>query len=170
MPTFFEGLKRMITGQPVFKPGEDEDGVELKDAQDTPDTTQPAQQSTLERTGPKVIPLAIIEHIECRTNGSNMDVSIHVKNHSQGDIMLDKISLFGDSREIDHTLRPGEMREFPVFSGARPSNRNYTHCELHYRDEPGDYFSAAHNVEFEQEPDGTYTVNRIRFIPPVKDI
>ena len=178
MPTFFEGLKRMISGKPVFQPGEGVDGVthkseEVAAAQHPVNEPQvaPAVESP-GSTGPKIIPEVIIQRVEYRNNGSNMDVSVDIKNLSQRVVMVDKIMILGSPRQIGYVLNPGEMREMPVFSGPRPTHRNYTDCELQYRDqETGDYFSAQHLVEYDaQEADGTYTIRNIRFIPPIKDI
>lgn len=186
MPSFFEGLKRMLSGQPVFRPGEDVDGRELKqNPQYKPDIPpqqpmqQPVSQHSAEvvtqqsgqQAGPKVIPQAIVERVENRINGQYLDISITIRNNSQGNIMLDKIMLLGMTRELDRHLGPGQEFEFvSVYNGPLLKNRSYTHAEIQYRNDAGDYFSAIHNVEFEQKPDGTYTIYHMRFIPPVKDI
>ena len=175
MPTFFEGFKRLLTGQPVFRQGEDIDGVEYKeDRQPEPQVDQldqPPAAEAVKQQGPKLIPEVAIQRVEYRSNGADMEVDAYIKNTSSTEIMLDRIMILGTTHQLDYVLRPGEQREFPIFNGRRPDNRNYTHCELQYRDQAtGDYFSAIHNVEFEQEADKTYVVRRIRFIPPVKDI
>ncbi len=171
MPTFFEGLKRLLVGQPVFKEGEGVDGVEHKaDARDAA-LEQPPVVDAVGRPGPKVIPEVIIERIEYRNDGDDMDVDAEIKNQSDRDVFVDQITILGQTRQIDRVLRPGEQREIPVYSGRRPNHRNYSNCDLKYRDETtGDYFSSGHFVEFEQEQDKTYVVKRIRFVPPVRDI
>lgn len=179
MPSFLERLRRVMSGEPVFRPGEDTDDpqqVQDKDDWDLPPQahtpvaqTNPAPAPRTD--GPKVIPLVTVERVECHMSGSNMEVTVHIKNHAAGDILIDKIILMGQSRELDRELQPGEQYEFVnVYNGPRPNHHNYTHSEIHYRDEHGDYFSAIHNVEFDQESDGTYIIRRLRFIPPVKDI
>lgn len=175
MPTFFEGFKRLLSGQPVFRQGEDVDGVVYKEDKQTEEAVAQEQPTTtvnaVEQPGPKVIPVVTVTRVEYRLNGTNMDVSAHIKNTSATEVMVDKIMILGTSHGLNHVLSPGEEREFPIYNGPRPDNRNYTHCELQYRDQAtGDYFSAIHNVEFEQEGDKTYIIRRIRFIPPVKDI
>lgn len=179
MPSFLERLRRLVNGEPIFRAGEDVENpqhVQDKDDWDMPPQAHTAAQQTTPapapRTGgPKIVPLVTVERVECHPNGSNMGVTVHIRNHAAGDVMIDKITLLGQMRELDRTLQPGEQFEFMnAYNGPRPNNRNYTHCEVQYRDEHGDYFSAVHNAEFDQEPDGTYTINRLRFIPPVKDI
>lgn len=175
MPSFFEGLKRVVSGQPVFRPDEDVDGVTHK-SDFQPEVQQPQSDPVVadakEHRGTKVIPEVIIERVEYRDNGQNMDVSVQINNRSQQEVMIDKLLLLGGSRAINHILRPGESRELPVYSGPKPSHRNYTNCELQYRDQAtGDYFSSLHLVEYEaQDPDGTYEIRNIRFTPPIKDI
>jgi hypothetical protein len=175
MPSFFEGLKRLVSGQPVFRPGEDVDGVthksdQILEAQQQP--TEPVVASAEERPGTKIIPEVIIERVEYRNKGDDMEVDVDIKNNSQQSVMVDSIMILGSNRKIGYVLSPGESREVPVYSGARPKHRNYTNCEMQYRDEAtGDYFSSLHLVEYDaQEPDGTYTIRNIRFTPPIKDI
>jgi len=185
MPTFFEGLKRILTGQQVFKPGEDADGVTHRDEQADVDSdapvinpsSQPASQyvggaTTTRTSGPAIIPQCVVEEVESRISGPYLDVSVTIKNMSQVTVMLDKILLLGRTRELDYSLAPGASREFvSVYNGPLLTNRNYTHSEVQYRNEQdGEYHSAIHNAEFEQQPDNTYTINRIRFIPPVKHL
>lgn len=170
MPTFFEGLKRLVTGEPVFKPGEDVDGVEYK-ADQKAAVAESAGAGAEDSYGTKVIPEVVIRKVENRNSGDNMEVTIEVINNSTTDVLIDKVLLLGTTYNLNHVLRPGEAREFIVFNGPRPNHRNYTDCELQYRDEAtGDYFSSSHFVEYEQEADDTYIINRIRFVPPVKDI
>lgn len=186
MPSFFEGLRRILTGQDVFKPGEDADGVTYKNKQDDLDSDAPVidpgqQQSSSQYTGtatttrtegPAVIPQCVVEHVESRVSGPYLDVSVTIKNMSPVQVMLDKILLLGKTHELDYALAPGSSREFvSVYNGPLLTNRNYTHSEVQYRNEQdGEYYSAIHNAEFEQQPDNTYTINRIRFLPPVKHL
>lgn len=176
MPSFFEGLKRVVSGQPVFRPDEDVDGVTHKADQrqeiEQQLLSQPVDAEVVDQSGPKVIPEVYIERVEYRNSGANMDVSIQINNRSQQEVMVDKLMLLGQTRGINYVLRPGESRELEGYSGPRLNHRNYTNCELQYRDQAtGDYFSSLHIVEYEaQETDGTYNIRNIRFTPPIKDI
>lgn len=174
MPSLFEGLKRVISGQPVFRPEEDVDGVTHKSDQrlEEQQQSQPVVADAVERPGTKVIPEVYIERVEYRNNGNNMDVDIQVNNRSSQEVMVDKLLLLGQTRAINYVLQPGESRELQAYNGPKPNHRNYTNCELQYRDQStGDYFSSLHLVEYEaQNPDGTYEIRNIRFTPPIKDI
>lgn len=181
MPSFFEGLRRLMTGQDVFKPGEDADGVTYKDGQDYMDDDapvidpaeqkQPAAQHEV-AAEPAVIPQCVVEEVESRISGPYLDVSVKIKNTSPVPVLLDKVLLLGRTYELNHVLPPGQRQEFvSVYNGPLLTNRNYTHSEVQYRNEQdGEYYSAIHNTEFEQQPDNTYTVNRMRFLPPVKHL
>ena len=169
MPSFFEGLKRLATGQPVFKQGEGVDGEvpHVEQSDDVAAGTSDGQQ----QFGPKVIPEVVVERLEHRNNGSHMDLDVEVKNHSDRNIFVDRVGILGTSHQVSIVLRPGEQREIPVYNGPRPNHRNYSDCELKYRDETtGDYFATMHFVEYQQEPDQTYVPIRVRFVPPVRDI
>lgn len=174
MPSFFEKLRRLVVGEPVFRQGEDAEGVTHKADQQLEvqqASTEPVVADAVQRPGTKIIPEVVIDRVEYRNNGQNMDIDVEIRNNSTREVFVDKIMLLGTTREIDRIFKPGEEREVSVYSGPRPNNRNYTNCELQYRDqETGDYFSSLHFVEYEQEADKTYVISRIRFTPPIKDI
>lgn len=168
MPSFFESLSRLIKGKPVFTEEDQKWDDEPKPA---PEAPAPASATTPDvAAGPKIVPVVFVESIECRTNGANMDCDAVIHNNSQVRIELDKIRLLGTSRELDNFLNPGGEREFRIYSGPRPQNTYSTTAELLYKDPSGDYFSATHQIEFEKESDSTYTIRRMRFIPPVRDV
>lgn len=172
MPGFFETLGRLFKGEPVFKPGEQEDGSWKEDhTVTTPAEPQsPVTEQRSNRTDGKIAPVVIVENVDCNISNENMDLFVTIKNKHNQPVFLDKILLLGTKWELDRTFLPGEERQMQAYHGQRPQNTSQTKVELHYRDESGDYFSAIHSVEFEQQRDKTYTVRRIRFIPPIKDI
>lgn len=167
MPTFFEGLRRLLIGEPVFKPGDDADTP----ISHYPDEQQPTQKSSIVHDGgEKEHPVAVIDHLECHVKNDYMEIHAFIKNNSSGILWIDRMLLFGNKYEINHDLDPGEKREFPVYHGPLLDNKFYTHCELHYRTVEGDYFSSMHAIDFEEEADNHFVPHRIRFYPPVKDI
>lgn len=172
MSGFFEGLVRMIKGEPVFRPEEDNDIKPARNTfDDNPVIVAPvAVEPRSQRTDGKIAPIVIIERVECDIDGQHMELEVRIKNTHSAEVFLDKILLLGTKWELDRTLRAGEEREFRVYHGPRPANTHMTKCEVHYRDVQGDYFSAIHFVEFRQLQDGMYVVSEIRFLPPVKDI
>jgi hypothetical protein len=167
---FLGGFGRLLQGKPVFDapPPEQPQNVEPIPGQPTPTPGVPGVPQA--PAGPKERPVAVIERVECRPNGSNMDVSVTIQNNSGSELMLDKLIFMGTSREIDTVLNPGQEREFTgVYNGPRPNHRNYNTAELQYH-VGGDYFKALNTVEFNQESDGTYMISRFRLQLPIKDV
>lgn len=153
------GLGRFLTGKPAFEgPNSASDGKNI-------------QSSEKPANGVKSIPLAIISSVECDLSGDDMTCSVTIHNQSGVEIFLDKIRLINTTKELDASLRAGQEKEYyAVFRGDRPKHANYKVCELEYRNTSGDYFKSVHTVEYNYEPDGTYSLRRMRFVPPVRDI
>jgi hypothetical protein len=175
MPGFFEGMRRMLVGEPIFKPDEHtDDPIYKKPLNDSPVEERQAVADNADmsvhedKLNP---PEAVIERFECHYHDdTHMDVNVHVRNLSKELLWIDKLMLFGQRYNLDHELDPGESREFMVYRGPMLDNKYYTNAELHYRTPNGDYFSAQHNIEFEERPNHKYIPHRMRFYGPVKDI
>ena len=155
---FFSVLGRLIKGQPAFQ-------VEQPEQQNTPvqpESTMP--QHSVKPTGPKIYPKVVIERVECHLSGGDMNLDIDIQNDSEGQIELDKFELFGRTQDLGTFLRAGEEREFGVYHGPRLRATNQSNCRVYYKDQTGDYFASDHYIEFRQQPDGTYSVDRMRFL------
>jgi hypothetical protein len=149
---FFDIVGRIVKGQPAFVVDDQKKAAEPQ--QMMPQTPLPV--------GPKVYPQVYIGRVECRQEGANMSLELYIHNHSEGQIELDKIELFGHTQQIDIFLRAGEEREYAAYHGPRPTANNQTNCKIYYKDATGDYFASEHYIEFRQEADRTYSVDRIR--------
>ena len=172
MPGFFEGMRRMLMGEPVYKPGETEDTPIYQHK----DEAKAEAQATVanydhdfdDKQNP---PEAVIERFECYVHDEkHMEVNLHIRNQSKELLWIDKVLLFGKHFNLNHELDPREVREFMVYNGPMMDNKYYTEAELHYRTPSGDYFSAKHVVEYEEKPNSKYIPHRMRFYGPVKDI
>lgn len=155
---FFSVLGRLAKGQQPFQVNQPKQ--QNAPAQPAPTVPQPRPAPT----GPKVYPKVIIERVECRTPGNDMGIEVGIYNHSQGQIELDKFELFGRTQDLGTFLRPGEEREFNVYHGPRLRATNQSNCRVYYKDQSGDYFASDHYIEFRQQADGTYSVDRMRFL------
>jgi hypothetical protein len=158
---FFGALARIVQGKPVFEanqPNAAPQQPQMPTAA-TPDQSQPYAAS-----GQKVYPQVGIERTTCHTHGSNMDLDLYIQNHSQAQVDLDRLEILGTSRDLGTFLRPGEEREFRVYSGPRPNNTNMSNVQLYIRNQAGDMFCADFHIEFRQEADHTYTTDRIRYV------
>jgi hypothetical protein len=161
---FFNAFKNIVLGKPIF--------------------TTPQQQKQAEHAehggvgapvvapvGPKVLPPAYIERVQCRQNGHELRCEAVIQNYSQQALLLDKVEIFGKVLYLNGThLTPGEEHEINLFEGAAPQNTNQNQCSLYYKNEEGDYFCAVHNIEFAPLPSGGYTINYVRFQSPIRDI
>jgi hypothetical protein len=146
---FFNAFKNIVMGKPVFETG------------------QPKTQNgsaTAASGGPKVIPAAYIERVQCRMNGHEMECEAVVQNYAQKELELDRIDIFGKTLYLNNQrLGPGEEHEINLFDGPRPNNTSNSQVNLYYKDESGDYFCVVHTIEFAQQPDSTYAINYIKF-------
>lgn len=153
---FVQGLGRFFSGKPVF---------------DVSDSISSNASNAPTSSGEKYIPEVIIEEVDCELEGSEMRISLTIKNESTVEVFLDKLRLVNTTKELDTTLRAGEEKQYySVFFGPRPNHASYSECQLEYRDTTGDYFRTVHYVEYAFEPDKTYSVRKITYQPPVRDI
>ncbi len=169
---FFDAMKKMAQGKPVF---------EVSDANNRQTDTS-GQDSTgggnrihrgqrLDDRGNKVIPEATFFGVEPRYSGEYMQLWVSVRNDSPHPVFLDKCYIFGVKQELDYPLQPGGMREFMIYSGKLIRNDSYKYAELYYRDdESGDYFCAAHVIQYNHQSDGTYDIVGLDLIRPIKDV
>lgn len=147
MPSFFEGMKRIIQGKPVFEPG-DSTGATTQSSSDNVSSQPPRVQ---------------IERTDSRLNGDRMETYCDIRNFSDSEVFLDKIRLLGDRREVDATLRAGDRKQFLVYAGKAPSDASEHDAELQYRDMDGNYFKARYDVRFERHNDDMYTIEDFRY-------
>lgn len=144
MPSFFEGLKRIAQGKPVFEP------------------TGTPNDSPSQSGGPIEAPRVLIEQTESRANGDRMETYCHIRNDSEVEVFLDKIRLLGTTRELDTSLKARDRKELLVYSGEMPNHDNDHDAELQYRDLDGNYFKARHDVRFEPNGD-RYTIVKMPY-------
>lgn len=175
----FDALNKMIQGKPVFEvPDEDKRGWNGTHhrADDTDKDSQSSErihrrQRFSTDTGQKIVPEVEFTGVEPRYSGKYVELWVTVRNISQYPVFLDKSDIFGMKQELDYPLSPGGQREFRVYRGERRRDNSYKYAELYYRDEgSGDYFCAAHMIEYRHESDGSYDIVGLDLIRPIKDI
>jgi hypothetical protein len=163
---FFDALSKIVQGKPVFEPGQN-DGKQIPQAAPVEPVAGLAPAA---HSGPKEYPHLTLGRVQCYMHGDDMEVEVEVENHSNQQLDLDQIRILGTSHDMGTVLRPGEEREFKVYEGDRPRSTGNSRVEISFRTQPGgDYFQAEFVIDFKQESDGTYTVQRFRFIQ-VRDI
>lgn len=161
---FFDALSKIVQGKPVFEPTQNQGATPQQPVAGAP---MPAEAA---HAGPKVYPRLELGRVQCSMHGDDMEVEVEIKNESEQQLDLDQIRILGTSHDMGTFLRPGEEREFRVFEGDRPRYTNNSRVDISFRTVPGgDYFQAEFVIDFKQESDGTYSVQRFRPIQ-VRDI
>lgn len=172
MPGFFNFMKRMAQGKPIY------------DANDTlpPDSqpsmpaaepgAQPAQPTdSIQKGNAGTFPVVCVRHVDIHINGSNMEAYAHIANESSYKIFLDKLRAFGTERRIAGDLPPHGERSFLVYAGPQFFDQNHRDAYLDYRTDAGDYFEARHDVSYMFHGNSkTYTIDEMRLRPPIRDI
>lgn len=183
---FFESLKRMANGEPVFQEGDDQkgwagaDGRERKTesgAQQPQQAAAPQQQSegpesTIQKGNPSTFPVAYVKRTRTAQSGSNQTVYISVYNSSRLAVELEEFEIMGRSQHYNYDLRPGQEREVLAYNGPRTSHEGHHEARLTYKTEEGkDYFQSIHDVEYQfEQHDQTYSIEEVRLRLPIRDI
>lgn len=161
---FFDALSKIVQGKPVFEVNQNQN--------QSPQTPGAPQQPIAPSApvGPKVYPRIELGRVQCRMSGDDMEVEVEIQNHSNEQLDLDQVRMLGKGHDLGTQLRPGEEREFTLYEGDRPRSTSNSRVDITFRTMPGgDYFQAEFVIDFKQEADGTYTVQRFRSIQ-VRDI
>lgn len=184
MPGFFETMKRMIEGKPVFDAQDQHKGWVGKNGQpqEMPQQTpqQPGQvqpvapehKSSVVKGNPSTYPMVVVKRTRTQLSGSNQTVYCSVINRFSEPVEVEEIELMGSSRNLGGYLRPGEEREYMVYNGSRSKYEGHKEAKLNFKvDETGDYFQSVYDVEYQYETaDQTYTVEELHFRGPIRDI
>lgn len=168
MPGFFESMKRMAQGKPLY----DDPNVMPSHSDAQPQSHEvESHQSRIQKGNDRTFPVVYVKRTATRMNGSNMQVSVHILNTWPEPVELDKIRLLGTTHELDAPLRSNQEREFVVYNGPRPKNK-VTQAQLDYKTHhERDYFEAIHDVTFMyHDDDQTYSVDQLRLRMPIRDI
>lgn len=156
---FFKAMGRVLAGKPVYEP----EDISTTEQQKAAELTPAADVHN-------VVPVVRLTRVECPVQNGRMDLYVDVRNESSEILFVDKIHVLGTTRELDASLRPGEARQFHVFSGTPPQSAGYNMADVQYRTEKGDYFAAGHAVRYQKGSDGQLRVVEFRLITPIKDI
>lgn len=163
MSSFFEFMKRAVEGKPIFDDA----------AATSPTTEKPSvepSQPAIRKGDDHSFPVVYIKRATTKFGSTDMQVYARIVNTWHEEVMLDKIYILNVKRELDTFLRAGEEREFLVYSGPKISQQHHD-AQLDYKTRgEGDYFQSVHDVTFTYHSDKTYSINEIRFDPPVRDI
>lgn len=161
---FFDGLRKMIQGKPVFEdpnPPQTDRPVTARDQFDTqvatPAVPPPAKVLTPQQT--KVTPTFDLRHCQTHIDGDNITVTIWVTNASSVDIEIDKCVMLDTKTEIDRRLSPGQAHEVILYKGQIPKTDHAHQANIFYKSiRENEYFRVDFMVEYTRQSDGTYIV------------
>jgi hypothetical protein len=169
MPGFFEGMKRIFKGQPVFDENDDRPDARIP----TPTPVLPSQSATpkIEKYRDHSFPVVYLKRAVTHYNGNRMEVYCYIANNWSAEVLVDKIRIFDTRREIDITLRAHQEREVLVYSGPKIT-RDYSEATLDYKTmAEGDYFQSIHDVRYNyHSAEKTYEISDFRLRLPIRDI
>ncbi|MDB5168075.1 MAG: hypothetical protein JWO55_333 [Candidatus Saccharibacteria bacterium] len=163
---FFDGLRKMIEGKPVFedsnKPRADvmvnaSDQFDLKGVMPTDEPPEKVRIEAPQQT--KVTPTFDLRHCQTHINGDSMTVTIWATNTSSVDIEIDKCVILDTKTEIDRRLSPGQAHEIMLYKGPIPKSDHAHTANIFYKSiRENEYFRVDFMVEYNREPDGSYIV------------
>lgn len=156
---FFDGLRKMMQGKPVFEdPNTVDDSAQDQARFDSPADSSP-QPAQAEHQLEKVTPTFILQHCESHINGDDIDVTVWVTNTSDVDIEIDKCVILDTKTEIDRHLSPGQAHEITLYHGRIPTTDHAHKANIFYKSiKANDYYRIDFSVEYNHESDGRYTV------------
>ncbi len=171
MPGFFESMKRMAQGKPLFDPNDQEPSFDRKPAEAAAPAPLHEEESLIQKGHDRTFPVVYVRQINVRDDGKRMQIYARIINTWPQEIELDKIRLLNTHHELDMALRPNEEREFLIYNGPRVTHE-YREAFLDYKTHrEDDYFEAIHDVGFfYNQNEKNYTVDEIKLRLPIRDI
>lgn len=188
---FFDALGKIVSGKPVFEnknqaqqqndywddhlvPHDDDRDPYVHTAQGQTDDKleRVAGGKRTDNSGQKIVPeLEVIDLDDRYDSGDTMELWGTIRNRAAFEVFVDKIVIFGQTRELDRALASGEQYQFKLCQTKRPTSDAYKKAELYYRDNAaGDYFCAEHLIEYGVDSAGRWEVKNLRLMRPIKDV
>ncbi len=165
--SFFDVMKRMAQGKPAFE----DEGRQADEGASRQPTEQAPSGPAIRKGDDSSFPVVYVRRTKTNLNGDKMEVYCQIVNAWPEEVLLDKITIGGEKREIDDFLGGGEEQEFLVYSGSRFA-REVFEAQLDYKtQQEGDYFRAVHDVKCRyHDDDKRYSVSELRLRRPILDI
>jgi hypothetical protein len=187
MPSFYEAMKRIIQGKPVYDASNEpsnppeqplDEGPQPAFMNDAGSAVVPEESTEIEheqspilKSDSRTFPVLYIRKTVTKFNGSEMQIYCFIQNNFSETIDVHKIGLMGKEEELKRPLRPNEEHEFLVYEGPQPESPNEHQALLVYKTETGDYFEAIHDIKFKfNYVAKTYYVDEINLRLPIRDI
>jgi hypothetical protein len=170
MPSFYEAIKRIIQGKPVYD-ATDNPEAPATDAPDAPPAEAAAEpQSTIQKNDASTFPVVQVTRTESRPNGQTLQIYCTLRNNWQEQVDVDSITLFGNEYKLRISLGPGQEREVVTYNGPLLTSTRGSEAVVIYKTETGDYFEAVHEIHYSYTPEKTYDVTDLSLHLPIRDI
>lgn len=118
----------------------------------------------------KIIPRVEVEHVDPHVSSDRLELWVTLKNHSDYDVQIGRVVMFGQRIDVGRFLKPGEAQEVKVYNGALPRNDAYHKAEFYFKIvENGDYFCADHTIRYHYDKNH-YVPHELDPIHPIRDV
>jgi hypothetical protein len=159
---FWDFMKKMATGKPVFEDQSQQAGAEHAGWVDHVTDTSPTSTSFVDERGNKIVPQVTIERCRSHTNGDRLDVTAWLTNVSPFEIELDRMAMLDMRTVLGRRLQPQEGHEVNLYHGMVPTSDHDQKAQLYYKIvQNGDNFCADYRVEYNRESNGSFTVEQV---------
>jgi hypothetical protein len=170
MPGFFESMKRIAQGKPVFDASDELSHQAMQHPTEPQHDGSNEHHSLIQKGNDRTFPVVYVKRTVTRMNGPNMQVHANILNTWPEPIELEKVHILGATRHLEVPLRPNEERDLIIYDGPRPRNK-ITEADIEYKTHhEHDYFKAIHDVTFLYHDDHTYSVDELHLRQPIRDI
>jgi len=168
---FWQGLNKLMTGQPVFDetPSSDDDKGPAR--QEFQADGEQHKTTFLDDRGRKIAPDVSFKKFKSSVNGPKDTTWAWVRNNSPFEIEVVKIEALGQHQDIHRRLRPNEEHEVKVYDGRVITHDHDHHAKMYVKiHENDDLFLAEYDIEYNRESNGTYTLEEFERSYEPRDI
>ncbi len=124
---------------------------------------------TINRADSRTFPVVRVKHTVVKVANGNMEVWCRIVNDSRLTIDLHKVEILGTTADIRYPLRPGQEKEFRLYSGHCMPNNAYHDMDIEYKEEGGGgYFKAIHDIRYMMNADRTLSVDELNLRLPIR--
>lgn len=168
---FLTGLGRLLAGKPVFVPEEGPDRPTDDIQQQVSEQPQAQADDLRDSSGRKIAPQITVSHVKSRLSGSNMTVTAWVTNNSAYLVRIDECMILSRESRLYRNLSPGHGHEVQLYRGPVATSDHDHRARLTFKiTENTDMFEMNYTVEFDRNPNGTFTVEQLHQNGGVRDI
>lgn len=171
---FLEALGRFLHGQPVFQDSQSaEPAAGSSDVTPQPNAPPPADptKTSVDERGYKIIPKIAVKNLKTRRDGNSMISTLWITNESEENVRIDSTYVASQKHVSQRELGPGQGHEFLIYRGRVKLHEHDSQAHIIFRLlRSDDLFQEEYHVEYNQEPDGVFTLEELHEDGPTRDI